>query len=179
MLDIAASRILHEPEHGRTPGMPRTWLWPLPRLDGLEPCVLSPTEAAAHDGVGLGYPGRSSAADFVPVFAARDGVVAYAGGSYGRSLICLDHVGGWSTQYAELARILVMPTDRFHRRRKVRVQAGDVVGHLRPDALRMRFSLARLADGQWSFVNPVDAMLHWTLLPWFESQPHARKRNAV
>jgi hypothetical protein len=46
-------------------------------------------------------------------------------------MICLDHAGGWSTQYADLAHVLATPTDRFRRRRKTRVRASDVLGHAR------------------------------------------------
>lgn len=167
MLSTATSRIVHEPEHTNASRLDRTWVWPLPRLDGIAPRILPPSKGAAADRIELGYPGRSSAPAFVPVFAARDGVIAFVGRAEGRPTICLDHAGGWSTQYAELAHVLAMRTDRFQRRRKVRVRAGDVLGHARPDALRVRFALGQLVDGEWSLVDPADAMLTWALVPWF------------
>jgi murein DD-endopeptidase MepM/ murein hydrolase activator NlpD len=175
MPNIATSRILHQPDHARASSLPRPWIWPLPRLDGLAPRVLSPrvlslTRDSVLDSVELGYLGRSSSPEFVPVLAARDGVVAYADGTGGSSLICLDHAGGWSTQYAGLAHLLAAPTDRFRRRRKTRVQAGDVLGHARRDALRVRFGLGRFTDGEWALVDPTEAMHTWALLPWFVEQ---------
>ena len=94
MPNLATSRILHEPEHALAPSLHRPWVWPLPRLDGLAPCILSPIGNATPDSVELGYPGRSSSPGFVPVFAARDGVIAYAGIANGGPTICLDHAGG-------------------------------------------------------------------------------------
>lgn len=101
------------------------------------------------------------------MFAARDGVIAYAGTASGSPTICLDHAGGWSTQYAELEHVLAMPTDRFRRRRKVRVRAGDVLGHARRSSLRIRFGLERLTDGESTAVDHAEAMHTWSLLPWF------------
>ena len=63
-----------------------------------------------------------------------------------------------------------MPTDRFRRRRKVRVRAGDVLGHARRSSLRIRFGLGRLTDGDWTAVDAAEAIHTWALLPWF-SQP--------
>ena len=169
MPSIATSRILHEPELASAPNLYRPWIWPLPQLDGVAPRVLAHPDGAL-DTAELGYSGRSSSPDFVPVFAAREGVIAYAGTAGGSPMISLDHAGGWSTQYAELAQLRAMPTDRFRRRRKVRVRAGDVLGYVHPDALRLRFGLAQLVDGEWSFVDPAEAMHTWSRLPWF-SQP--------
>jgi murein DD-endopeptidase MepM/ murein hydrolase activator NlpD len=168
MLNIATTRILHAPENtGASRHSP--WIWPLPRLDGLAPCVLPPVGDRVPDSVELGYRGRSSSPGFVPVFAARDGVIAYAGFASGNSIICLDHAGGWSTQYGDLAHLLVAPTDRFCRRRKVRIRAGDVLGHARPDSLCVRFGLGRMTDGESVPVDPAEAMHTWTLLPWFDA----------
>jgi murein DD-endopeptidase MepM/ murein hydrolase activator NlpD len=101
------------------------------------------------------------------VFAARDGVITYAGSSMGSPTVCVDHPGGWSTQYADLEDVLAMPTDRFSRRRKMRVRAGDVLGHARGSAPRIRFGLARLGDTGWCIVDPIAPMQTWSVLPWF------------
>ena len=167
MLNIATPRILHLPEQTTAPSSHGPWVWPLPRLDGLAPCIFASTKDAPPDSIELGYRERSSSPDFVPVFAARDGVIAYAGTASGSPTICLDHAGGWSTQYAELEHVLATPTDRFRRRRKVRVRAGDVLGHARRSSLRVRFGLGRLTDGAWTAIDPEEEMHTWSLLPWF------------
>jgi len=143
MPNIATTRILHAPEDTIATSQHGPWVWPLPRLDGVAPCVLSPIDASTQDSVDIGYAGRSSSPGFVPVFAAHNGVITYAGTANGSPMISLDHAGGWSTQYADLEHVLAMPTDRFRRRRKTRVRAGDVLGHARRSSLRLRFGLAR------------------------------------
>lgn len=131
-------------------GMARPWIWPLPRLDGVAPCILGSAGEPVQDDVELGYPDRSAAPGLVPVFAAREGVVTFAGTAAEGRTICLDHAGGWSTQYAGLAHVLTRPTDRFRQRRKERVQAGDVIGHA-PSSLRIRFSLSRWSEHERAF----------------------------
>jgi hypothetical protein len=168
MLNIATTRILHAPASTAAPRH-SPWVWPLPRLDGLAPCVLPPIDDSSRDRVAIGYAGRSSSPSPVPVFAAQDGVITYAATAGGSPTVCLDHAGGWSTQYADLAHVLAASTDRFRRRRKVRVRAGDVLGHARPDALRVRFGLGRLTDGEWASIDPSESMHTWTLLPWFDA----------
>ena len=166
MLKLTPSRLLHEPEQASQPPLQCSWVWPLPRLDGVAPCILTPFEDDSGT-VDIGYPRRSFSRDFVPVFAACDGVIGYADPTGSNPTICLDHAGGWSTQYAELARLLPLPMDRFERR-KVRVRAGDVLGHARTDRLQIRFALGRVTVDQWSFVDPSKTMHGWELLPWFD-----------
>jgi hypothetical protein len=159
------TRILHRSTSANTSGETRPWVWPLPRLDGLEPSIIEfGREQPPLDGVALGYQGRSSSPGLVPVFAAQDGIVTYAGNTADGSTVCLDHVGGWSTQYAHL---LTRPTDRFRRRRKERVRAGDVIGHASRSALRIRFALSQLTDDGCLAVQPAHRMPAWTMLPWF------------
>jgi hypothetical protein len=81
-------------------------------------------------------------------------------------MVCIDHAGGWSTQYANLEHVLALPTDRFRRRRKTRVRAGDVLGHARRFLLRVRFGLTRLGEPGWSVVDPTEPMHAWAVLPW-------------
>lgn len=167
MRNIATTRILHAPESTGAFSSRSSWMWPLPRLDGMAPCIVGPADSSGHDGVDIGYPDRCLAPGLVPVLAARDGVITYAGSSKGSPTVCLDHPGGWSTQYADLEHVLAMPTDRFRRRRKTRVRAGDVLGHARGTAPRIRFGLARLGDTGWRIVDPTEPMHTWSMLPWF------------
>jgi hypothetical protein len=166
MPNIATTRILHAPEIARAVGYSRPWVWPLPRLDGLAPSIVTPTRGSPLDHVEIGYPGRASSPGLVPVFAAQDGIVAYAG-KRGSPTLCLDHAGGWSTEYTELEHVLAMPTDRFRRRRKARVRAGDVLGHARRSSLGIGFALVRLTDDGCSTVDPAEWMHTWSVLPWF------------
>jgi hypothetical protein len=133
----------------------------------MAPRIVGSADSSGLDGVEIGYPGRSSSPPLVPVLAARDGVITYAGSPKGCPTVCVDHPGGWSTQYADLDHALAMPTDRFCRRRKTRVRAGDVLGHARCSAPCIRFSLARLDDTGWSIVDPTAPMHTWSVLPWF------------
>jgi len=172
MPSVVTTRILHAPEATNASGFSRPWVWPLPRLDGLAPGIITPTKGSPSDHVELGYPGRASSPSLVPVFAAQDGIVAYAG-SKGSPTLCLDHAGGWSTQYAELEHVLVMPTDRFRHRRKARVRAGDVLGHARRSALGISFALTRFTDDGSVSVDPAEWMHTWSVLPWF-AEPSRR-----
>jgi septal ring factor EnvC (AmiA/AmiB activator) len=109
------------------------------------------------------------------VIAVQDGIVAYAGTANGNRTLSLDHAGGWSTQYSDLERLLVRPTDRFLRRRKERVQAGDIIGHAPRSLLRIRFALSRWTDDQSEVVDPGTWMPAWSVLPWFDgTSPLAR-----
>jgi len=180
MRNIATSRILHAPEQSGAPSQLSPWVWPLPRLDGVAPCVLSSIDESTQDSVDIGYAGRSSSPDFVPVFAAHDGVITYAGTANGSPTVCLDHAGGWSTQYADLEHVLALPTDRFRRRRKARVRAGDVLGHARRSSLRVRFGLAQLGESGWRIADPTEPMHTWSVLPWFdEPRPRAAMRRVA
>jgi murein DD-endopeptidase MepM/ murein hydrolase activator NlpD len=167
MRNIATTRILHAPEGAGALGSRSPWVWPLPRLDGVAPCIVGPVDESRPDGVDVGYPDRSSSPGRVPVLAAHDGVITYAGTSRGSPTVCLDHAGGWSTQYADLEHVFAMPTDRFRRRRKTRVRAGDVLGHARRSSPRLRFGMARLGESGWCIVDPAKPMLAWSVLPWF------------
>lgn len=180
MSTTATTRILHTAPNAKVSAALRSWVWPLPRLDGVAPSIIATGSGQPPlDGVKIGYPGRSSLPDFVPVFAAQDGVITYAGRSSDGSTLCIDHAGGWSTQYAELEHLLARPTDRFRRRRKERVRAGDVIGHAR-SSLRIRFGLACLIDGASVDHDPSSWMPAWSLLPWFaEPMPRVVARAAV
>lgn len=178
MSTTATSRILYAPESAGAVGLPRSWVWPLPRLDGLSPCILTATSRSPPDDVEIGYSSRTSSSSHVPVIAAQDGIIAYAGSATGSRTLCIDHAGGWSTQYSDLECLLVRLTDRFRRRRKERVQAGDIIGHVPRSSLRLRFALSRLTDDGCAVVDPGAWMPAWSMLPWFDvalpSQPRLR-----
>ena len=157
----------------------RPWIWPLPRLDGVAPCILESASELIPDDVELGYPVRSAAPGLVPVFAARDGVVIYAGTAANGSTIGIDHAGGWSTEYAGLVHVLTRPTDRFRQRRKERVQAGDVIGHAPRSPLRIRFSVSRWSGDDDVAVDPGTCMRAWSMLPWFTDAPRVAAHPAV
>jgi hypothetical protein len=114
------------------------------------------------------------------VFAAREGVVTYAGTAADGPTICVDHAGGWSTQYAGLAHVLTRPTDRFRQRRKERVRAGDVIGHAPRNPLRIRFTLSQWGDAGCVAVDARSWMHTWSALPWFaDATPQIPARVAI
>lgn len=167
MSTTALTRILHAALDTSPSARHRAGIWPLPRLDGVAPCILLATGLEAHEGVAIGYPDRASSPQLVPVFAAQDGVVAYARNSVAGATLGIDHADGWSSYYGELEHLLTRPTDRFRCRRKERVRAGDVVGHARRATLRIRFGLSRLTDDGYVEQDPASTMAEWSLLPWF------------
>jgi murein DD-endopeptidase MepM/ murein hydrolase activator NlpD len=177
MPPLATTRILHAPEIANAVDYRRPWGWPLPRLDGVAPCIITSTKGSLPDHVEIGYPGRASSPSLVPVFAAQDGIVTYAS-TRGRPTLCLDHAGGWSTQYAELEHVLAVPTDRYRGRRKARVRAGDVLGHARRSPLGIHFALFRLTDGRSVTLHPAAWMHTWSVLPWF-AEPTAPAQHAA
>ncbi len=168
MSTLSTTRILHAAGNTNLSGRPSPWVWPLPRLDGAAPCILATAGGLPADGVELGYPGRSRSSSLVPVFAAQDGIVTYARSAADGSMLSIDHAGGWTTHYSELEHLLTRPTDRFRRRRKERVRAGDIIGHARRSMLRLRFALSRLTDEGCVAQEPVVWMTNWSMLPWFE-----------
>lgn len=179
MSSIATTRILYANDQVSTRGQLRPWIWPLPRLDGAAPCIVALAGNRTLDDAELGYAGRAWSLALVPVFAAQEGVVTYAGPGAEGPTVCIDHAGGWSTQYASLAHVLARPTDRFRRRRKERVQAGDVIGHAPRSPLRIRFSLSRWSDDGDVAVDPGACMQAWSALPWFTEAPRIDADAAV
>lgn len=166
MSTIATTRILYAPSDTSVSGLHGRWFWPLPRLDGVAPCILTSTEPRA-DTIEVGYQDRSASPDLVPVLAVQDGIIPYAGTSVDGATLYIDHPGGWTTQYSELADLLARPTDRFRQRRKERVRAGDVIGHARRSTLRIRFALSKLTENGCIAVDPATSMPTWSMLPWF------------
>jgi hypothetical protein len=179
MSTLSTTRILHAPANTNILRRPSLWVWPLPRLDGAAPCVLAAGGLPA-DGIELGYPDRLWSPGLVPVFAAQDGIVTYASNAAGSSALSIDHAGGWSTHYSELEHVLARPIDRFRCRRKERLRAGDVIGHARRSALRIRFGLSELTDDGCVARDPAARLHAWAVLPWFaEPARHVARRAAV
>jgi len=172
MRNIATTRILHlsDPAAANDPAKP--WIWPLPRLDGVSPSIIPTHDPTWTDGiVQIGYTDRAASADLVPVFAAHDGIITYAFRGERGATLCLDHPAGWSSQYDGLESVIALSTDRFRRRRKVRVRTGEVLGHVRAP-LRIGFALSRLVDGAWVPVQTAELIHAWSMLPWF-AEPRA------
>lgn len=179
MFDIATTRIIHSREP-RTE--PRDWTWPLPSMNGFAPKIVEDAhdlDVARRDIV-IAYEPHIALPHFVPVFAARDGVVTYGGRTPSGHVVALDHAGGWSTQYAGLAHMFVCATDRFRRRRKERVRAGDVLGYLSNDAARLRFELARFSeeDGHEP-VPPIQRSRRWVTVAWEQTPTAPTPRSNV
>lgn len=180
MSPTVTTRILHRRTNANIFTAPRSWVWPIPRLDGVAPCVVESTaEYPPLNIITIGYRERSAAPSLVPVFAAQDGIITYAGNTSNGSTICIDHIGGWSTHYSELERLLTRPTDRFRHRRKEHARAGDVIGYARRSTLRVRFGLSQLTDDGTIHQDPAAWMAAWSMLPWFtEPEPRVAARVA-
>ena len=165
MFNVATTRTVHSsPETNGSYLKP--WVHPLAELNGCKPA--HPTLAADGSHVELAYEDNPTLPRLVPVFAAHDGVITYAARTAAASVICLDHPGGWSTQYGNLEHMFAVPTDRFRRRRKERVRAGDILGYAKGPCVRVRFTLAQLVDEeeQCAAIDPRDHMRRWLVLPW-------------
>jgi murein DD-endopeptidase MepM/ murein hydrolase activator NlpD len=167
MHNLATTPLLNASENAVSVEPAKRWIWPLPRLDGINPAIIPTHEQARTDGlVQIGYPDRTSSPEFVPVFAPQDGIIKYAVRAKHGTTLCLDHPAGWSTQYSEFVHVLALAADRSRRRRNVRVRAGDVLGHVR-SSLRIRFGLSRLVNGDWVVIDPAEVVHTWSLQPWF------------
>ncbi len=142
------------------------WYWPLPRLAGESPRILAHANDA-RGGVDLGYLRFGFPELFVPVFAARGGAISFAAECTSGFAVTIDHGGVWSTHYAHLERMFVLPT-LGRRRRRVRVRAGDVIGYAARAPIHVRFEVWRWTsrDG-YVPVSAVRAMRDWLVLPQF------------
>ncbi len=180
MFDIATTRISHS--HARNAPDVRPWIWPLPKIDDRTPTIRSLT-CGVHPYAELAYEGGDPALRFVPVFAVQDGVITFAGKvtsrcegkTFARYSMCLDHAGGWSTRYGDLEHMFSVCVDRFARRRKQRVRAGDILGYASRSPLRLPFELWRADDDHYGPVAPEQHMRNWLVLPWSDT-PTARRQ---
>lgn len=179
MSGIATTRTLHTPEERNAIHKTPSWIWPLAIIEGANPRILANPTSARGDGIILiGYQDEISSRNPIPVLAAQGGVVTYAVQATNGATLCLDHPGGWSTQYEGMKSLSVLATDRFRHRRKVRVAAGAVLGHIWRSPPCLHFAVARLADNGLIRVDPIRYMDGWSVLRWPESAPSVRKRQA-
>lgn len=176
----ALTRTLLLPDAHESSPQSAVWIWPLTTLCGVVPSVIEAQGAAQELGpIALGYRCGTLAQSFIPVLAAQGGVVTYAARGERGATLCLDHPGGWSTQYEELANLSVLATDRFLCRRSARMQAGEVLGHLSWSSPTMRFSLSRLTELGMTAVDPAQHMHTWSVLPCPSSSPRSCKARAA
>jgi hypothetical protein len=162
MFDLATLPYPHSHEQRRA----HAWVWPLPLLDGLVPGIVDrrPSHPERRDFV-LGYEVAAALPRFVPVFAARDGAVRFAGTTTNGYSVALEHKGGWCTQYAGFEHMFAAPTCCRHRTQHL--HAGDVLGYLSHDRPHVRFELATLSEEEGYLpIDPSQRMRHWALLPW-------------
>lgn len=187
MFDIATTRTFHaKPRNER---QLRPWIWPLPRIGDREPIVRS-LKSGSHSRAVIEYRRDETPQGYVPVFAVHDGVITFAGkatvtsdgSTFHRYSMCLDHAGGWSTRYGDLEHMFSLPVDRFVRRRKPRVRAGDILGYANRSPLSLAFELWRSDDEAYKPIDPAKHMRDWLVLPWHEApitDEHALDRQAA
>jgi hypothetical protein len=126
----------------------------------------------------VGYPGHARSHGFVPVFAAQDGIITHAARTPRGATLRMGHPGGWSTRYYGLAHLIALPISPTARPRKVRIRAGEVLGHLR-GSLQVGFGFAHVGDRSLLAVELAEVMHAWLALPWFESSAQAGAAAAV
>lgn len=135
--------------------LPQPWRWPLQRLGDRDPIVLAEV-GDERKAVLLGYESRPFDAElYVPVHAAQEGDVMFAGETKSGFAISLDHGRrGWATYYAHLSRTFVAPCYGQRGRKRQRVCAGDVIGYAAKSPIQIRLELWNWTD-DLGFV-PVD-----------------------
>ncbi len=139
---------------------PQPWAWPLHRLGDSVPHVKSTRFADARHGVILGYDAQPDELEMsVPVHAAQDGEVMFAGETTGGFAISLDHKAhGWATYYAQLSTISVAPNYYHRDRKRQRVLAGDVIGYVTKAPFEIRFAVWQWTERGFAPVEPLAAM---------------------
>jgi hypothetical protein len=146
---------------------PKSWVWPLPEIDGSLPRVLS----HANDerlAIELGYADRT-ADSLVPVYAIHEGTIVLARETVSGFAMSIDHHGEWSSHYAKLDQMAISPI-WDEARPKHRVRAGQIIGYTTRIA-PIRFELWRWTD-EHGFVPtpPEPRMSNWLVL--CERDPH-------
>jgi len=142
------------------------WIWPLPRLAGENPTVLLQVRderCAVH----LGYARGDFEELYVPVFAAYAGLISFAERTSSGCAISIDH-GKWTTHYAHLRDMFVVPTVP-RRRKRACVRAGEIIGYAARSPVHIRFELWQWTD-ELGFVPVIAAlrMRNWLVLPQFD-----------
>ena len=137
-----------------------SWRWPLARLAGRNPIVLSNVDAERHT-VDLGYSAAPYDSElFVPVFAAQIGEVSYASDTKDGFALSLVH-GDWTTHYAHLSKMFVTRCLPRARRRQF-VPAGTVIGYAARSPLYVRFELWQWTDDNgFVAVDPIPHLSGW------------------
>ena len=103
---------------------------------------------------------------FVPVYAAQDGLVRFAGETVSGYAISLDHGGKWSTHYAHLDQMHVIPQSGRRRRRFEFVPAGGVIGYAAKSPMHVRFELWKWIDDRgYVPTDPLPHLQEWTVHP--------------
>jgi murein DD-endopeptidase MepM/ murein hydrolase activator NlpD len=150
--------------HDAKPAEDAHWFWPLPRLAGEQPRIVSYANDDRH-GVDIGYERLSFLDLFVPVYASHAGAISYAVRATSGYAITIDHGGMWSTHYAHLEQMFVTST-LGRRIRRARVRAGEVIGYAGKTPNHVRFELWRWTsrDG-FVPVNAAPFMREWQTLP--------------
>ena len=136
---------------------PQPWRWPLQRLGDRDPILIDDV-GDERCAVLLGYEARPFDAElYVPVYAAQEGDVMFAGETKSGFAVSLDHgCRGWATYYAHMSRMFVAPYYGQTRRKRHHVYAGDVIGYAAKSPIQIRFELWNWTDDR-GFV-PVDPM---------------------
>lgn len=145
------------------------WVWPLPRLAGENPTIIAhlrDERCAVH----IGYARLELDELHVPVYAAQSGVISYAARTASGCVVSIDH-GKWSTHYAHLHDMFVLPTVT-HSRKRTRVHVGEMIGYSARAPIHIRFELWQWTD-EVGFVPVIAAlrMRDWLVLPQFAPPP--------
>lgn len=144
--------------------LPQPWRWPLQRLGDRDPIVLAEHVAADRRGVELGYDTRPFDAElYVPVYAAQEGDVMFAGETKSGFAVSIDHgKRGWATYYAHMSRMFVAPYYGQRDRKRRRVYAGDVIGYAAKSPIQIRFELWNWTDDRgFVSVDPIAQLAAW------------------
>jgi murein DD-endopeptidase MepM/ murein hydrolase activator NlpD len=143
--------------------LPQPWRWPLQRLGNRKPLVLEDV-GDERGAVLLGYEARPFDAElYVPVHAAQEGDVMFAGETKSGFAISLDHGRrGWATYYAHMSKMFVAPYYGQGRRKRHHVYAGDVIGYAAKSPIKIRFELWNWTDDRGFVpVDPIKTLTQW------------------
>lgn len=140
------------------------WRWPLQPLGRREPIIVAEHVDNDRRGVDLGYEARAFDAElYVPVYAAQDGEVMFAGESKSGFIVSLDHgERDWATYYAHMSKMFVASYYGQRNRRRQRIRGGDVIGYAAKSPLHVRFELWNWThDRGFVAVDPIEQLTQW------------------
>ena len=143
--------------------LPQPWRWPLQRLGDRDP-ILIDVVGDDRRAVLLGYEARPFDAElYVPVYAAQEGDVMFAGETKSGFAVSLDHGRrGWATYYAHMSRMFVAAYYGQARRKRQHVYAGDVIGYAAKSPIQIRFELWNWTDDRgFVAVDPIAQITQW------------------